>query len=103
MGVVIDSSEDLGGKPINDKALLLRLSALTAIIMGEGLNGICVTLHQALGSLGRTPRTLANTIAVMLTLYFLWLLYFDGKPLKPYLKFSNMPTLTYRRLSGFPG
>lgn len=60
-------------------ALHPRLSGLTAIILGEGLNGICSTLHQSMGTLGLAAITSVDAVAVLLILCFLWLLYFDGK------------------------
>lgn len=57
-----------------------RLGSLTAIILGEGLNGICATLQKSL----RTPLgnldylNLINSISMALVMYFIWLLYFDG-------------------------
>lgn len=64
----------------NYGATLPRIESLTAIILGEGLNSICSTLHLLLGDFDvPTPRTMANLTAVLLTLSCIWLLYFDGK------------------------
>lgn len=57
----------------------VRLRALTAIILGEGLNGICSTLHQSFDSLSLTPQIIANAIGLLFISFFLWLLYFDGE------------------------
>ncbi|KAG8962063.1 hypothetical protein FRC05_005532 [Tulasnella sp. 425] len=46
--------------------------------MGEGLNGICATLQHTVKSLGLTHSTVAQAIAILMVLYFMWLLYFDG-------------------------
>ncbi|KAG8938797.1 hypothetical protein FRC04_007526, partial [Tulasnella sp. 424] len=43
-----------------------RLSALTVIILGEGLNGICGTLRNNVNSLGLTPRMIAEAISCSL-------------------------------------
>lgn len=59
-------------------SLLLRLNTLTVIMMGKGLNGVCSTLHQSLGSFGLTANMVGNAIGVLFILYALWLLYFDG-------------------------
>ncbi|KAG9042156.1 hypothetical protein FS837_011231 [Tulasnella sp. UAMH 9824] len=59
-----------------------RLSTLTVIIMGEGLNGICGTLRHSINSLGLTPTMVGEVIAILLVLYFIWLLYFDGFRIK---------------------
>ncbi|KAG8959655.1 hypothetical protein FRC05_007599 [Tulasnella sp. 425] len=45
-----------------------RLSALTVIILGEGLNGICGTLRNNVNSLGLTPRMIAEAISLILLL-----------------------------------
>ncbi|KAG9043733.1 hypothetical protein FS837_009200 [Tulasnella sp. UAMH 9824] len=55
-----------------------RLSSLTVIIMGEGLNGICSTLRNIISSLGLTIRIVSEAVTMLLVLYFIWLLYFDG-------------------------
>ncbi|KIO30449.1 hypothetical protein M407DRAFT_154030 [Tulasnella calospora MUT 4182] len=59
-----------------------RLSTLTVIILGEGLNGICGTLRHSINSLGLTPTMVGEVIAILLVLYFIWLLYFDGFRIK---------------------
>lgn len=56
-----------------------RFRSLTAIILGEGLNGICSTLHQSLSPPGLDPVSIANAIATLVILCSIWLLYFDGK------------------------
>lgn len=67
---------------------------------GEGLNGICGTLQHTMKSLGLTHSTVAQAIAfvpaeiyfnytvsnisylrMVMVLYFMWLLYFDGRSL----------------------
>ncbi|KAG9019443.1 hypothetical protein FRB90_002266 [Tulasnella sp. 427] len=63
-------------------AMAPRLSTLTVIIMGEGLNAICATLRNSINSLGLTPRTVSESITMLLILYFVWLLYFDGFRIK---------------------
>lgn len=55
-----------------------RLSNLTVIILGEGLNGICSTLRVTLGTLGLASSTIGDGVALAFILYFIWLLYFDG-------------------------
>ncbi|KAG8940004.1 hypothetical protein FRC04_005689 [Tulasnella sp. 424] len=62
----------------NQGAVSPRLSTLTVIILGEGLNGICSTLRHSINSLGLTPKMVAQALSVLLVLYFVWLLYFDG-------------------------
>ncbi|KAG8935217.1 hypothetical protein FRC01_005473 [Tulasnella sp. 417] len=59
-------------------AMAPRLSTLTVIIMGEGLNAICATLRNSINSLGLTPRMVSESVTMLLILYFVWLLYFDG-------------------------
>lgn len=61
------------------KKMIPRYRSLTAIILGEGLNGICSTLHQSLGTLGLNAVTIANAIAMLVIICSIWLLYFDGK------------------------
>ncbi|KAG8975712.1 hypothetical protein FRC05_005230 [Tulasnella sp. 425] len=61
----------------NQGALSPRLSTLTVIILGEGLNGICSTLRHSINSLGLTPMMVGEALSVLLVLYFVWLLYFD--------------------------
>ncbi|KIO30430.1 hypothetical protein M407DRAFT_20494 [Tulasnella calospora MUT 4182] len=60
-----------------------RLATLTVIIMGkyglrEGLNRICGTLRHSINALGLTGTMILEAISVLIVLYFLWLLYFDG-------------------------
>ncbi|KIO30446.1 hypothetical protein M407DRAFT_20506 [Tulasnella calospora MUT 4182] len=55
-----------------------RLSTLTVIIMGEGLNGMCGNLRNSINSLGLTPKMVTEALSMLLVLYFVWLLYFDG-------------------------
>jgi len=55
-----------------------RLSTLTVIILGEGLNGICDTLRHSVNSIGLTTQTLVVAISLAFILYFIWLIYFDG-------------------------
>ncbi|KIO30437.1 hypothetical protein M407DRAFT_20499 [Tulasnella calospora MUT 4182] len=59
-------------------AMAPRLSTLTVIIMGEGLNAICATLRNTISSLGLTPRMISESATMLLILYFVWLIYFDG-------------------------
>lgn len=73
-----DEAEVLKSK----STLTHRLSALTVIILGEGLNGICGTLRNNVNSLGLTPRMIAESTSMLLVLYFVWLLYFDGFRIK---------------------
>ncbi|KAG9029106.1 hypothetical protein FS837_003639 [Tulasnella sp. UAMH 9824] len=86
----------------SSSAMAPRLSTLTVIIMGmftcavfldvfpkshhallfpkpgEGLNAICATLRNSINSLGLTPRMVSEAVSMLLILYFVWLLYFDG-------------------------
>ncbi|KAG8935213.1 hypothetical protein FRC01_005469 [Tulasnella sp. 417] len=55
-----------------------RLSSLTVIIMGEGLNRICGTLRHSINSLGLTAPMIMQALSMMLVLYLTWLLYFDA-------------------------
>ncbi|KAG8940002.1 hypothetical protein FRC04_005687 [Tulasnella sp. 424] len=73
-----DEAEVLKSK----STLTPRLSTLTVIILGEGLNGICGTLRNNINSLGLTPRMIAEALSTLLVLYFVWLLYFDGFRIK---------------------
>ncbi|KAG8973239.1 hypothetical protein FRC05_008953 [Tulasnella sp. 425] len=66
----------------NQGDLSPRLSTLTVIIIGEGLNGICSTFRHSINSLGLTPKTAAQASLVLLTLSFVWLLYFDAFRIK---------------------
>jgi low temperature requirement protein LtrA len=58
--------------------LVERMGALTLIIMGEGIIG----MTESISSILKTSPTVSGstigvTIAVMLTCYFIWMLYFD--------------------------
>lgn len=58
--------------------LVERMGALTLIVMGEGIIG----MTESISSILRTSPTVSGTtigvtIAVILTCYFLWMLYFD--------------------------
>ncbi|KAG9043732.1 hypothetical protein FS837_009199 [Tulasnella sp. UAMH 9824] len=55
-----------------------RLASLTVIILGEGLNGICATLRHTMNSLGLSKTMVGQSLTMLLLLYFIWLLYFDG-------------------------
>ncbi|KIO30444.1 hypothetical protein M407DRAFT_20504 [Tulasnella calospora MUT 4182] len=44
-----------------------RLSTLTVIIMGEGLNGMCGTLRNNINSLGLTPGMIAEALSYVRT------------------------------------
>ncbi|KAG8940005.1 hypothetical protein FRC04_005690 [Tulasnella sp. 424] len=66
----------------NQSPLSNRLSNLTVIILGEGLNGICGTLRHSITSLGLSTTMGFEAFAVLLTLFFVWLLYFDGFRIK---------------------
>ncbi|KAG8973238.1 hypothetical protein FRC05_008952 [Tulasnella sp. 425] len=66
----------------NQGDLSPRLSTLTVIILGEGLNGICSTFRHSINSLGLTPKMAAEALSVLLVLYFIWLVYFDGFRIK---------------------
>lgn len=61
--------------------ILPRLGSLTVVILGEGVNGICSTFHTTFGApIGRLdPLTFVEALSIAFILYFLWLLYFDGK------------------------
>lgn len=75
----IFTSEDSHGRPMNQENFVPRLRSLTAIILGEGLNGIWSTLHGAFGGIGQTAAVFGQPIAILFILYSLWILYFDGK------------------------
>ncbi|KAG9019442.1 hypothetical protein FRB90_002265 [Tulasnella sp. 427] len=70
--------EDEEGVLRSKSTLPPRMSTLTVIILGEGLNGICDTLRNSINSLGMTKTMTGEMIAMLLVLYFMWLLYFDG-------------------------
>ncbi|KAG8929898.1 hypothetical protein FRC02_004906 [Tulasnella sp. 418] len=55
-----------------------RLSTLTVIVMGEGLNGLCSTLRHSVNALGVGAQTVIQLCSVAIILYLYWLLYFDG-------------------------
>ncbi|KAG8941446.1 hypothetical protein FRC03_004522, partial [Tulasnella sp. 419] len=68
-----------------------RLSTLTVIVMGEGLNGLCSTLRHSVNALGVGAQTVIQLCSVAIILYLYWLLYFDGfrKRLPPKKNFLN--------------
>ncbi|KIO30438.1 hypothetical protein M407DRAFT_5641 [Tulasnella calospora MUT 4182] len=53
-------------------AMAPRLSTLTVIIMGEGLNAICATLRNSINSLGLTPRMVSESVTFLEEVW-LWL------------------------------
>ncbi|KAG9043731.1 hypothetical protein FS837_009198 [Tulasnella sp. UAMH 9824] len=59
-----------------------RLASLTVIILGEGLNAICATLRSSMNSLGLSKTMVGQSLTMLLILYFIWLLYFDGFRIK---------------------
>ncbi|KAG9019437.1 hypothetical protein FRB90_002260 [Tulasnella sp. 427] len=70
--------EDDEGALRSKSTLPRRMSTLTVIILGEGLNGICDALRNSINSLAMTKTMIGEMIAMLLVLYFMWLLYFDG-------------------------
>ncbi|KAG8938796.1 hypothetical protein FRC04_007525 [Tulasnella sp. 424] len=62
----------------SEGAMAPRLTSLTVIILGEGLNAICGTLSSGMNSLGLTKTMVGQSLTMLLILYFIWLLYFDG-------------------------
>ncbi|KAG8927225.1 hypothetical protein FRC02_008358 [Tulasnella sp. 418] len=69
-----DSKDQLRGHG----SITERLSTLTVIVMGEGLNGLCNTLKLSVNALGFGTKTIYQIGAIAIILYFFWLLYFDG-------------------------
>lgn len=70
--------EDSNDELKREGSIAPRLSTLTVIILGEGLNGICSTLRMSLGKVGLASSTMGDGVALAFILYFFWLLYFDG-------------------------
>lgn len=66
----------------SEGAMEPRLASLTVIILGEGLNAICGTLNSSMNSLGLSKTMFAQSMTILLILYFIWLLYFDGFRIK---------------------
>ncbi|KAG8940000.1 hypothetical protein FRC04_005685 [Tulasnella sp. 424] len=62
----------------NEGAMAPRLSSLTVIILGEGLNAICGTLSNSMNALGLHKTMVGQSLTMLIILYFIWLLYFDG-------------------------
>ncbi|KIO30442.1 hypothetical protein M407DRAFT_5644 [Tulasnella calospora MUT 4182] len=66
----------------SEGAMAPRLASLTVIILGEGLNSICGTLRNSMNSLGLSRTMVGQSLTMLLILYFIWLLYFDGFRIK---------------------
>ncbi|KAG9043730.1 hypothetical protein FS837_009197 [Tulasnella sp. UAMH 9824] len=51
---------------------------LCGALQGEGLNAICGTLRSGMNALGLSKTMVGQSLTMLLILYFIWLLYFDG-------------------------
>ncbi|KAG8945850.1 hypothetical protein FRC03_001624 [Tulasnella sp. 419] len=69
-----DSKEKLRGHG----SITERLSTLTVIVMGEGLNGLSSTLRHSVNAPGFGTKTVVQIASVAIILYMFWLLYFEG-------------------------